>query len=81
MSGDLEGQIFNELVNDTGPNLSAHQLTERLGCTSDEAHRASIVLEQKTMREPRTVMVYNERYKNERVVDYVSISDADSRAH
>jgi hypothetical protein len=77
MSKDLEAQIFNALVNDTGPSLSAGQLTEKLGCTFDEAHSAAVALGQKTMRDPRTVTVYNQIDLNERVVDfYVSISDA-----
>ena len=72
MSVDLESQIPAELTKDTGPNLSAHQLTEKFGCTFEEA------LAEKTMREPPTVMVYNERDKHEQVVDfYVSISDVD----
>jgi hypothetical protein len=78
MSVDLESQILAELTKDTGPNLSAHQLTEKFGCTFEEAHNASLALAEKTMREPRTVMVYNERDKHEQVVDfYVSISDVD----
>lgn len=77
MSADLDAKIFNELMNSSGPNLSAGQLTEKLGCSFDEAHSAAMALEQKTMRDRRTVMVYNQRDANERVVDfYVSISDA-----
>jgi hypothetical protein len=79
VSDDVESQLFDELVNDTGPNLSASQLTEKLGCTFDEAYSAAVALEKKTMRDRRTVMVYNQRDANERVVDfYVSISEADT---
>ena len=80
MSGDLEAQIFDALLNDSGPYLSASQLTENLGCTFDEAHSAAVALGHKTQRDPRTVMVFNERDANNRVVDfYVSISDGDSK--
>jgi hypothetical protein len=79
VSDDVESQLFDELVNDTGPNLSASQLTEKLGCTFDESYSAAVALEKKTMRDRRTVMVYNQRDANERVVDfYVSISEADT---
>lgn len=76
MSGDLEGQIFDALVNDSGPNLSASQLTEKLGCTFDEAHSAAVALGHKTTGDRRTVMIWDQRDTNNRLVDfYVSISD------
>ncbi|SCX29815.1 hypothetical protein [Mycolicibacterium fluoranthenivorans] len=76
MSADLEALILDALLNDSGPNMSASQLTEKLGCTFDEAHSAAVALGHKTQRDPRAVMVLNERDANNRVVDfYVSTLD------